>query len=152
MADPDGGAPGPGAGDLPAYDEAVLDVVDEVPAGRATTYGDVAAVLREAGWGGGPRTVGAVMARHGAAVAWWRVVRADGGFPACDEREALARLLAEGTPLRGWPDAPRVDLARARVDLARARVDLARARADLPAAPPPVVPGAARAAGAAVRR
>lgn len=125
----DGRVPGrssrvePVPGGLPAYDEAVLEVVDGVPAGHATTYGDVATVLREAGWGGGPRTVGAVMARHGAVVAWWRVVRADGGFPVCDEHEALARLLAEGTPLRGWPEAPRVDLGRA--------------RADLPEAPPP---------------
>jgi alkylated DNA nucleotide flippase Atl1 len=101
---------------LPGYDDAVLEVVDAVPAGRATTYGDVAAALRRAGWGGGPRTVGAVMARYGAAVAWWRVVRADGGLPGCDPHEALARLLAEGTPLRGWPDSPRVDLRRARVE------------------------------------
>ena len=116
MTDAGPGGSGP-AGELPGYDSAVLDVVDGVPAGCATTYGDVAAVLRDAGWGGGPRTVGAVMARHGSAVAWWRVVRADGGFPRCDTRGALARLLAEGTPLRGWPDAPRVDLHRARADL-----------------------------------
>jgi alkylated DNA nucleotide flippase Atl1 len=131
------GGPRPATGDLPAYDEAVLDVVDEVPAGWATTYGDVAAVLRQAGWGGGPRTVGAVMARHGAAVPWWRVVRADGGLPVCDRSEALARLLAEGTPLRGWPDAPRVDLGRA--------------RADLPEAPPPTAAAAAPAHAAGRR-
>lgn len=105
---------GPVAGVLPPYDEAVLEVVATVPAGRATTYGDVAEALRSAGWGGGPRTVGAVMARHGSAVAWWRVVRADGGLPLGDEGEAARRLRAEGTPMRGV----RVHLARARADLA----------------------------------
>lgn len=98
---------------LPPYDEAVLEVVDTVPAGRATTYGDVAEVLRAAGWGGGPRTVGAVMSRHGSAVAWWRVVRADGGLPLGDHGEASRRLGREGTPMRGR----RVDLRRARADL-----------------------------------
>jgi hypothetical protein len=33
-------------------------------------------------------------------VAWWRVIHADGSFLAGHEREALARYLAEGTPLR----------------------------------------------------
>lgn len=51
----------------------VLDAVDRVPAGHATTYGDVAAVV-----GTGPRQVGRVMARYGHLTAWWRVVRADG--------------------------------------------------------------------------
>ena len=108
---------------LPPYDEAVIEVVAAVPPGRATTYGDVAAVLRDSGWGGGPRTVGSVMARHGGAVAWWRVVRADGGLPVSDPDEALARHREEGTPLVGPPGA--------------FRVDLRRARAPLPAAPAP---------------
>jgi alkylated DNA nucleotide flippase Atl1 len=103
---------------LPPYDEAVLEVVLTVPPGTATTYGDVAAVMRDSGWGGGPRTVGSVMARHGGAVAWWRVVRADGGLPVSGPQEALARHLAEGTPLTGPPDARRVDLRRARAVLA----------------------------------
>src|SRR4051794_36962480 len=51
----------------------VLDVVDRVPPGQVTTYGDVAEYLGQ----GGPRQVGAVLAEHGGAVAWWRVVRAD---------------------------------------------------------------------------
>lgn len=51
----------------------VLDVVDLVPAGHVTTYGDVAAVV-----GTGPRQVGRVMSTHGHLTAWWRVVRADG--------------------------------------------------------------------------
>jgi len=102
------------------YADAVLDLVDHVPPGRATTYGDIAEVLRDAGWGGGPRTVGAVMARHGAVVTWWRVVRADGGLPLCDPVAALARHRSEGTALTR-----------------SGRVDLGAARAVLPAGPAP---------------
>lgn len=105
--------------ELGDYAEAVLDVVDQVPAGSVTTYGRVAAVLSRAGLGGGPRSVGAVMAAHGAAVAWWRVLPADGSAPTCDEAGALARWREEGTPLRS---AVRPG-ARARVDLARAVVE-----------------------------
>jgi len=88
----------------------VLDVVDLIPPGRVLTYGDVAEYLGE----GGPRGVGAVMARHGAAVAWWRVLRADGTVAPGLEDRALDHLRAEGTPLaRGGT---RVDLSRARWD------------------------------------
>lgn len=94
--------------DLPEFAARVLDVVDRVPAGRVVTYGDVAEYLGV----GGPRQVGAVMSRHGGAVAWWRVLHADGSPPPGLEREALARLRAEGTALRA--SGTRVDLARAR--------------------------------------
>lgn len=103
-------------GELSSYAEAVLDVVDQVPAGAVTTYGRIAQVLAGAGLGGGPRSVGAVMSAHGAAVAWWRVVPADGSAPVCDPAGALARWREEGTPLRPGPVA-RVDLTRALVDL-----------------------------------
>jgi alkylated DNA nucleotide flippase Atl1 len=96
--------------DLPEFAARVLDVVDRVPAGRVVTYGDVAEYLGV----GGPRQVGAVMSRHGAAVAWWRVLHADGSPPPGLESEALARLRAEGTALRA--SGTRVDLARARWD------------------------------------
>jgi alkylated DNA nucleotide flippase Atl1 len=86
---------------------AVLDLVDLVPPGRVVTYGDLAAVV-----GCGPRQVGTVMARWGGAVAWWRVLRADGSPPPGHEREALRRYRAEATPLR--PGSRRVDLATAR--------------------------------------
>lgn len=75
--------------------ETVLDLVEQVPAGRVTTYGAIAAVV-----GGGPRRVGAVMARAGAAVPWWRVVRADGGLPPDLRERARASYDDEGTPLR----------------------------------------------------
>ena len=50
--------------------------------------------------GGGPRQVGAVLARHGGPVPWWRVVRADGSLPPSHEGEARQAYLEEGTPLR----------------------------------------------------
>lgn len=88
----------------------MLDVVDVIPPGRVMTYGDVAEYLGR----GGPRQVGQVMARWGGAVAWWRVVRADGSPPAGHESRALAEYDREGTPLRA--DGRRVDLPLARWD------------------------------------
>lgn len=115
-----GGPDGRQGDELGAYAEAVLDVVDQVPPGRVTTYGRVARVLSEAGLGGGPRSVGAVMSTYGAAVAWWRVLPADGSPPVCDPGAAVARWRQEGTPLRpGRPDGGRV-----RVDLDEALAEL----------------------------
>lgn len=93
------------APDPEAYVEQVLSLVEQVPPGRATTYGALATVV---GWGG-PRRVGAVMAQWGGGVAWWRVVRADGSLPPSHGLEARARYREEGTAL----------LASGRVDLRR---------------------------------
>ena len=93
---------------VPEFAEAVIDLVDRVPAGRVVAYGNVAVML---GQGGGPRQVGHVMARYGGATSWWRVVRAN-GYPARGlEAEALARLRADGAPLI---DGRRVDMRAAR--------------------------------------
>lgn len=87
------------------YLEAVLDLVDAIPPGRAMTYGSVAEVVAdafEARGGrrrGGPRQVGQVLARAGGYVPWWRVVAADGRPPAHHAQAALARWRAEATPL-----------------------------------------------------
>ncbi|CAN5349370.1 hypothetical protein BH11ACT8_BH11ACT8_19230 [soil metagenome] len=75
--------------------EAVLAIVELVPRGQVTTYGAIADVV-----GSGPRLIGNVLARHGAPVPWWRVVRADGTLPPSHLDEARARYLEEGTPLR----------------------------------------------------
>jgi alkylated DNA nucleotide flippase Atl1 len=75
--------------------ESVLAVVESVPPGRVTTYGTIAEAL-----GRGARQVGNVMARHGAGVPWWRVVRADGSLPPSHEGEAGEHYRAEGTPLK----------------------------------------------------
>lgn len=75
--------------------EGVLALVEAVPVGSVTTYGDVAAMVGA----GGPRQVGTVMARHGSGVPWWRVVRADGRPAQGLVEEALSRLEAEGVPV-----------------------------------------------------
>ncbi len=88
------------------YVEQILAAVESIPPGRVCAYSDLAELVGR----GGPRQVGQVMARYGAAVPWWRVVRADGRPARGLEQEALARLRTDGTPLRG----DRVDLVRAR--------------------------------------
>jgi alkylated DNA nucleotide flippase Atl1 len=87
------------------YVELVLSVVEEIPRGRVTSYGAIASVV-----GGGPRQVGAVLARHGGPVPWWRVVRADGSLPPSHEHDARPHYLDEGTPLRA---SGAVDMVRA---------------------------------------
>ena len=89
------------------YVEDVLAVVEQIPPGQVASYGDVAELVGR----GGPRQVGQVMSRYGAAVPWWRVVRADGRPVRGLEDRALERLRAEGTPLRG----DRVAMSRARI-------------------------------------
>lgn len=86
-------------GDTPAtpYARTVLDLVDRIPKGRVMTYGDVAEYL---GTGTG-RTVGTVMSKHGHEVPWWRVVQASGRPAEPHVQEALAKLVAEGCPVRG---------------------------------------------------
>ncbi len=96
MPDQEGPPVGPRL-DREAYVELVLTIVEQVPWGHATTYGLIADAVGR----GGPRQVGRVMALYGGAVAWWRVVRADGSLPESHVREALAHYRQEATPLRG---------------------------------------------------
>lgn len=95
------------------YLEAVLDLVDAIPAGRVMTYGAIAEVLRDRIGRGGPRMVGQVMARAGGGVPWWRVVNASGHPPAAHRQDALRRLRAEGCPLTGADSAVRVSVRAA---------------------------------------
>ena len=92
--------------ELPDLAAAVLDVVDLIPAGQVMTYGDVAVPRPLRATPGGRGDV-----RWGGAVAWWRVLKADGSPPPGHEREALRRYRGERTPLR--PGGARVDLRRA---------------------------------------
>jgi alkylated DNA nucleotide flippase Atl1 len=96
--------------ELPELASAVLDVVDLIPPGKVLTYGDIAEYLGRCG----PRQVGHVMATWGSAVAWWRVVRADGALLPGHETEAARHYAAEGTPLRRG--GTRLDLRLARWD------------------------------------
>lgn len=73
--------------------ERVLRAVECIPEGRVTTYGDIAAVV-----GCGPRQVGAIMARWGGAVTWWRVVNARGMLPDPLRVRARAHWIDEGVP------------------------------------------------------
>jgi alkylated DNA nucleotide flippase Atl1 len=98
---------------LPDFAEAVLDVVDRIPAGMVLAYGDIAELLGQ----GGPRQVGSVLSRYGSSVTWWRVIRASGEAPEGLQDEALAHWRAEGTALAGGA------LAGRRVDMTRARWD-----------------------------
>jgi alkylated DNA nucleotide flippase Atl1 len=98
------------AEDIPELASAVLDVVDLIPRGKVMTYGDVAEYLGRCG----PRQVGNVLARWGGAVAWWRVLKADGSPPPGHERRALDAYRAERTPLRAG--GVKVDLRLARWD------------------------------------
>ncbi|MFB9543642.1 MGMT family protein [Micromonospora sagamiensis] len=91
------------------YVEAVLDLVERIPPGRVMSYGAIADTLAERSGRTSARLVGSIMARHGGGVPWHRVVNAAGRLPPGHEREARARLRAEGTPLRG----DRVDIATA---------------------------------------
>ncbi len=93
------------------FAEAVLDAVELIPRGCVASYGDIAEFLGR----GGPRQVGRVMASRGGAVAWWRVVRADGRPVRGLEDAAWAKLRAEGVPARG----DRIEMRRARFDWSR---------------------------------
>lgn len=93
------------------YAEAVLDLVERIPAGRAMTYGLIAEIVAESLRRGGPRQVGTVLSRSGGSVPWWRVVNAAGAPPAHEATRALDELRAEACPLTR--DGRRVDLRRA---------------------------------------
>ena len=107
-----------GAGDLGHHgrvsdpgldvDEAVFDVVDQIPPGRVTTYGAIGKLI-----GIGPRRVARALSSGGGAVAWYRVVRADGTAAEPVRVRQLELLATEGVPVRDgrvvlsevrWPD------------------------------------------------
>lgn len=93
------------------YAEAVLALVEQIPPGRAMSYGAIADAVGVRLGRGGPRQVGAVMSTLGGAVPWWRVVTVTGRVPPGHERRAYRELIAEGTPMTA--DGSRVDLRRA---------------------------------------
>ena len=90
------------------YAKRVLDLVERIPHGRVLAYGDVAELLG----GGGPRQVAAVMARHGAEVAWHRVLRADGTCAPQVAARQLPQLRRERVPMTA--DGARVLMVKAR--------------------------------------
>lgn len=91
------------------FTEEVLAFVERIPAGRVVTYGLIADHLAGAGLRGGARQVGRVMALEGAAVPWWRVVRANGSLPPHLMLDAQKEWSREKTPVKRG----RVDVAEA---------------------------------------
>jgi alkylated DNA nucleotide flippase Atl1 len=91
------------------YVEEVLALVERIPEGRVMSYGAIADALADVSGRNSARQVGTIMARHGGAVPWHRVVTSAGRLPPGNEQEARQRLLADGVPLHGT----RVDMARA---------------------------------------
>jgi alkylated DNA nucleotide flippase Atl1 len=89
-------------------DEAVFDVVEQIPPGRVSTYGAIGRIV-----GVGPRRVARALSSGGGAVPWFRVVRADGTAAEAVRARQLELLATEGVPVRngridlaavGWPD------------------------------------------------
>ncbi len=89
-------------------DEAVFDVVEQIPRGRVSTYGAIGRLV-----GVGPRRVARALSSGGGAVPWFRVVRADGTAAEAVRARQLELLATEGVPVRngridlaavGWPD------------------------------------------------
>ena len=104
----------------PDFIAQVMAMVQAIPPGRVMTYGDIAILLtaraERAGSAEvyGPRMVGYVMSRFGAALPWWRVIRSTGHPPRFHQERALPFYQAEGTPLIGPAENYRIDLRRAR--------------------------------------
>jgi len=75
--------------------EKVLRAVELVPPGRVASYGDIAQIV-----GTGPRQVGAILARWGSDVSWWRITNASGDSPLHLLTQARERWDEEGIPLK----------------------------------------------------
>lgn len=96
------------------YAEHVLDLIEQIPPGRVSTYGVIAELARAATGKGGPRSIGLVLSKFGSGVPWWRVCAAGGRLAVHKADEQKALLRAEAVPFTpsgrvhlqevGWPD------------------------------------------------
>ncbi len=73
--------------------ESVYALVCQIPAGKVTTYGQIARWL---GWERGARTVGWALRSAPADVPWHRVVNGRGGISLLENAEQRLRLESEG--------------------------------------------------------
>ncbi len=80
------------ATDKDDFTEAVIAVIEAIPAGEVTTYGEVAA---EAGYPGAARAVGNLL-RTTPGLPWWRVIAASGRLVPDKEADHAQQLRAEG--------------------------------------------------------
>jgi methylated-DNA-protein-cysteine methyltransferase-like protein len=76
-----------------AFEDAVVEVINSIPRGETSTYGEVA---EEAGFPGAARAVGNIL-RTVPNLPWWRVVAASGRLVPGLETEHTQRLRSEGT-------------------------------------------------------
>ncbi|MDR7279521.1 MGMT family protein [Catenuloplanes atrovinosus] len=83
------------------YVEAVLTLVESIPPGRVMSYGAIADALYDRSGRASARLVGTIMARHGGAVPWYRVVNSAGRLPPHHEGRARELLAAEGLVFTG---------------------------------------------------
>lgn len=104
--------------------ERVLRTVEAIPPGRLANYGLLGELL-----GIGPRQVGAVLARHGSGVPWWRVTNASGSLPDDLLPAAREHWAQEGIALRS--DGRRADLDAHLIDMSRLGDDPLAATTDL---------------------
>ncbi len=79
-----------------AFTEAAIEVIEAIPPGEVTTYGEIAA---EAGFPGAARAVGNLL-RTTPGLPWWRVVAASGRLVPGIEKEHAQRLRAEGITVK----------------------------------------------------
>lgn len=79
-----------------SFEAAVIEVVDGIPLGETSTYGEVA---EEAGFPGAARAVGNIM-RTVPGLPWWRVISATGRLVPGLETEHTQRLRSEGVRVR----------------------------------------------------
>lgn len=86
----------------------VLLAVEQIPAGRVTSYGDIAALV-----GTGPRQVGSVLSRYGSDVTWWRVTGHDGTMASGLIGRAREHWAGEGIPVNSSRTGCRISACRA---------------------------------------
>jgi methylated-DNA-protein-cysteine methyltransferase-like protein len=83
--------------DSTSFESRVIGVIVSLGEGEVVSYGDVA---HDAGYPGRARAVGALLAREGGELPWWRVVRGDGRLVAPSAAAQTAALRAEGVTVR----------------------------------------------------
>ncbi|MFT4218649.1 MAG: MGMT family protein [Micropruina sp.] len=86
----------------------VLLAVEQIPAGRVTSYGDIARVV-----GTGPRQVGGVLSRYGNDAPWWRVTGHDGAMASGLIGRARQHWAEEGIPVNASRTGCRIAACRA---------------------------------------
>jgi methylated-DNA-protein-cysteine methyltransferase-like protein len=74
------------------FTDSVIAVIEAIPPGTVTTYGEIAA---EAGYPGAARAVGNLL-RMTPGLPWWRVIAASGRLVPDNEADHAQRLRAEG--------------------------------------------------------